>query len=129
MVADAFVSSVATAHGIMAFITLLSSETLVDHGPAGEEYIVAIRDSVQRLVALDIEFGGDTVSTYAICIFLAVRRQLRPGSYRAGCERDLYAAAAELAELTGWLLSSHPRQTPVETATSTSASCCTHSFE
>ena len=69
-----------------------------------EDYIFAIHDSVQRLVDLDIEFGGDAVSIYAMRVLLAVCRQLRLGTYQASCEHDLYAAAAELAELTGWLL-------------------------
>ena len=70
----------------------------------GEEYIYAIHDSIQRLVALDIEFGGDAVSIYAMRTFRAVWCRLRQGAYRAGNKRDLYVAAAELAELIGWLL-------------------------
>jgi hypothetical protein len=88
----------------------LLGEALGDHGSVGDEYIAAIRDSVRRLVALDIEFGGDAVSIYAMRTFRAVWRRLRQGAYRAGSERDLYAAAAELAELTGWLLCDANRQ-------------------
>jgi hypothetical protein len=86
----------------------LLGEALVDHGPVGEEYIYAIHDSIQRLVALDIEFGGDAVSIYAMRTFRAVWCRLRQGAYRAGNKRDLYVAAAELAELIGWLLTISP---------------------
>ncbi|MGH3829242.1 MAG: tetratricopeptide repeat protein [Pseudonocardiaceae bacterium] len=96
--------------GLAGFSLPLSSETLVDHGPAGEDYIAAIRDSVQHLVTLDIKFGGDAVSVYAMRIFRAVWHRLRQGAYRADCERDLHAAGAELAELTGWLLCDANRQ-------------------
>lgn len=93
-----------TPKGLAGFSSPLLGEVLADHGPVGEEYVAAIRDAIQHLVALDIEFGGDAVSIYAMRIFRTVWRRLRQGAYRAGSERDLYAAAAELAELTGWLL-------------------------
>lgn len=85
-------------------------EPSVNHGPAGEEYIAAIRDAVQHLVRLDIELGGDAVSLYAIRILRSVWHRLRQHAYRADCGRDLYAASAELAELTGWLLCDADRQ-------------------
>lgn len=90
--------------GPSGFSLPLLQKLSVDDGPAGEDYIAAIRDSVQQLVTLDTEFGGDAVSIYAIRIFRTVWRRLRQGAYRAHCESDLCAAAAELAELTGWLL-------------------------
>jgi tetratricopeptide (TPR) repeat protein len=85
-------------------------QALVNHEPWGEQHVAGIRDLVQRLVRRDIELGGDAVSIEAMHIFRTVWRQLRQGAYCARYERDLYATAAELAELTGWLLCDANRQ-------------------
>ncbi len=77
---------------------------LDENAPAGENQVVAIRESVQRLVALDVVSGGDRTSILATRALQAAEPMLAPGAYNAKVERDLRAAVAELAEVTGWLL-------------------------
>jgi tetratricopeptide (TPR) repeat protein len=75
-----------------------------DPAPADEAYVVAVRELVRELVALDVEFGGDRTSALAVQGLSQVRRHLVPGRFRPHLRRDLWAATAELAELSGWLL-------------------------
>jgi len=51
-----------------------------------------------------IQAGGDEVAPLAVRSLLAAQRRLHAGAYRPSIERDLLAAAGELAELAGWLL-------------------------
>jgi hypothetical protein len=69
-----------------------------------DDYVAAIHETVRDLVAMDVKFGGNEASRHAVRALCAVRRRLRGGTRGARRTRDLYAAAAELAELTGWLL-------------------------
>jgi hypothetical protein len=78
--------------------------------PADEQYVAAVRESVQELVALDVKFGGDSTSALAVRALSLVRHRLNSGRYRRGIRRDLQAATAELAELSGWLLCDANRQ-------------------
>jgi tetratricopeptide (TPR) repeat protein len=75
-----------------------------DDPPAGEDQAAAVRDAVQRLVALDVANGGDQTSILATRALRAAEPMLAPRAYEPKAERDLRAAMAELAELTGWLL-------------------------
>src|SRR4051812_19404391 len=75
-----------------------------DDAPAGEDQVIAVRESVQRLVALDVANGGDHTSILATQTLRTAEPLLAPGAYDPKAERDLRAAVAELAELTGWLL-------------------------
>jgi tetratricopeptide (TPR) repeat protein len=75
-----------------------------DDSHAGEDEVVAVRESVQRLVALDVVNGGDQTSILATQTLRAAEPMLAPGAYDPKAERELRAAVAELAEVTGWLL-------------------------
>jgi tetratricopeptide (TPR) repeat protein len=75
-----------------------------DDAPAGEDQAAAVRDAVQRLVALDVANGGDQASIIATRALRTAEPMLAPGAYEPKAERDLRAAVAELAEITGWLL-------------------------
>jgi hypothetical protein len=72
--------------------------------PAGEDQVAAIRAAVPRLVALDVRSGGDRTSILATRTLRAAETMLAPGACEPKIERELRAAVAELAELTGWLL-------------------------
>jgi hypothetical protein len=75
-----------------------------DGAPAGEDQVAAVRAVVPRLVALDVESGGDRTSVLASRALRTAEAMLAPGACEPKAERDLRAAVAELAELTGWLL-------------------------
>lgn len=72
--------------------------------PRGEEFAQAVRGLSQRLVALDNEPGGPPAADAAVRAFTAVRRLLRERGPERPYERDVLAAAAELAEVAGWAL-------------------------
>jgi hypothetical protein len=72
--------------------------------PADQDYVLSIRQTVQQIVSLDNRCGGDQLAPLAVRSLGAVRRRLESGAYEPGIERDLQAAAGELAELAGWLL-------------------------
>jgi transcriptional regulator with XRE-family HTH domain len=73
-------------------------------GPADQDYVEAIRSTVQQLVALDNRLGGDELAPLAVRHLRAVQRRINAGEYGPGLRRELHAAAAELAELAAWLL-------------------------
>jgi len=75
-----------------------------DGAPAGEDQVAAVRAAVPRLVALDVASGGDRTSVLATRALQAAETMLAPGACEPRVERELRAAVAELAELTGWLL-------------------------
>jgi hypothetical protein len=77
---------------------------LDDDAPAGEDAVLAIRETVQRLVALDVASGGDRASVLATRALRLAEPMLEPGAHDARFGRDLLSAVAELAEVTGWLL-------------------------
>lgn len=70
----------------------------------GEAYAQAIRETSKRLVALDNELNGLPIADMAARAFKAVHRRLGEGDYDQRHERDIRAAAAELAEVAGWAL-------------------------
>lgn len=81
-----------------------------DQAPAGEDYVASIYETVHSLVALDVAAGGNEAARSAVPALSAVLRRLHPAGHTRRWERDLHAAAAELAELTGWLLCDANRQ-------------------
>ncbi|MDT3397522.1 XRE family transcriptional regulator [Streptomyces sp. B1866] len=70
----------------------------------GDAYAEAIRATSRRLVVLDNELNGLPVATMAARAFRSVHRRLGQGDYEPRYERDIRAAAAELAEVAGWAL-------------------------
>ncbi|MFH8366101.1 multiprotein-bridging factor 1 family protein [Streptomyces sp. NPDC018031] len=71
---------------------------------AGSAYAQAIRETSARLVALDNEFSGMPIAEMSARAFKAVHRRLGEGDFDPQHERDIQAAAAELAEVAGWAL-------------------------
>ncbi|SHN05660.1 XRE family transcriptional regulator [Streptomyces yunnanensis] len=70
----------------------------------GDEYVEAIRETSQRLITLDNELNGLPIADMAAHSFKAVHRRLGGGEPEPKHERDIQAAAAELAEVAGWAL-------------------------
>jgi hypothetical protein len=69
-----------------------------------ESYVETVRSRIGELINMDIHFGGDQSSVIALRLFRSVHRKLGVSVCTPEVERELYAAAAELAEVTGWLL-------------------------
>jgi transcriptional regulator with XRE-family HTH domain len=80
-------------------------EVFVD--PAGEpEFAEYIRNTVRELVGLEVRHGGNEPGPLASRCLEEVRRRLG----RGGAGREVVSAAAELAEVAGWLLHDADRQ-------------------
>lgn len=75
--------------------------------PAAEfgdsDYLQSIRSHIHEIVALDNRFGGADLVRLSARFFRALHDQLGAGTYEPGLEADLHSAAAELAEVVGWL--------------------------
>ncbi|MGW1716093.1 helix-turn-helix domain-containing protein [Streptomyces sp. NPDC002156] len=80
----------------------LSLPTL--NGQRKDDYVLTIRQTSMRLVALDNEMHGLPIADAAAHSFKKVHRRLGEGDYDPRYERDIQAAAAELAEIAGWAL-------------------------
>ena len=68
------------------------------------DYADTLRSRIRQLVDLDITFGGDQSSEFALQLFRSVHRKLGNVRCDPETERELYAAAGEIGEVTGWLL-------------------------
>ncbi len=78
-------------------------------GAAGEDYARAVRETCRRLVVLDNEPNGLPIADLAARAFGAVHRRLGEGTDTHRHEREILAAAAELAGIAGWALFSAAR--------------------
>lgn len=78
---------------------------------ADADYVEGIRQTSQRLVTLDGQHGADDIAGLAVRSFRAIHHRLGTGAYQPKIERDLQSAAAELAEVAGWLLYDADRHT------------------
>jgi transcriptional regulator with XRE-family HTH domain len=67
------------------------------------EYLQSIRRHIREIVALDNRFGGADLVRLSTRFFRTLHEQLGTGTYDLNLERDLQSAAAELAEVVGWL--------------------------
>jgi transcriptional regulator with XRE-family HTH domain len=67
------------------------------------DYLQSIRSHIHEIVALDNRFGGADLVRLSARFFRALHDQLGAGTYEPGLEADLHSAAAELAEVVGWL--------------------------
>jgi transcriptional regulator with XRE-family HTH domain len=67
------------------------------------EYLQSIGSHIREIVALDNRFGGVDLVKLSARFFRTVHNQLGAGTYDLRLERDLQSAAAELAEVVGWL--------------------------
>ncbi|WP_162788483.1 helix-turn-helix domain-containing protein [Amycolatopsis albispora] len=89
--------------------TVPSNIAIADSVPIGEipldtQYVESLHSRIQELVRMDMQFGGDLSSGVALKLFQSVHRKLGQVKYDQAIEADLYSAAGELGELTGWLL-------------------------
>jgi transcriptional regulator with XRE-family HTH domain len=67
------------------------------------EYLQSIRRHIREIVALDNRFGGADLVRLSTRFFRTLHDQLGTGTYDPNLERELQSAAAELAEVVGWL--------------------------
>jgi hypothetical protein len=67
------------------------------------DYLQSIRSHIHEIVALDNRFGGANLVGLSARFFRSLHDQLGAGRYDPGLEPDLHSAAAELAEVVGWL--------------------------
>lgn len=67
------------------------------------EYLLSVRSHIREIVALDNRFGAADLVGLSSRFFRTLHDQLGSGTYDPRLERDLHAAAGELAEVVGWL--------------------------
>jgi hypothetical protein len=72
--------------------------------PASYEFLESMRRAMRTIVSLEVQFGGDDVAPLALHTFRSARNRIAVGGHPASLERDLLAAAGEMAEIAGWLL-------------------------
>jgi len=73
--------------------------TLPPAQPADADYVEAIHATIDRLVRLEVQHGGDEVAPLAVRYLQAARRRFDSGGHEPRIELDLMAAVAELAEV------------------------------
>jgi transcriptional regulator with XRE-family HTH domain len=76
---------------------------LLPRGYADDEYVQGLREHTRQFIELENRVGGAELSLVAARFLGSVRNQIASCAHRPTVERDLYAAAGELAEVTGWL--------------------------
>ncbi|UGY91187.1 helix-turn-helix domain-containing protein [Streptomyces gobiensis] len=74
------------------------------NGACGDDYAHTIRETSRKLIELDNDLNGLPIADAAARAFKTVHRRLGECDYNSSHERDIRAAAAELAEITGWAL-------------------------
>jgi len=93
-----------TALTMQAPSAVLDALELPPAQPADQNYVDSIRATIQRLLGLSSQHGGDEVAPLAARSLHAVRRRLAFGGYSLALTTELQAAAGELAEVAGWLM-------------------------
>jgi transcriptional regulator with XRE-family HTH domain len=83
--------------------SLLGASPGTDPEFGDSEYLQSIRKHIREIVALDNRFGGADLVRLSTRFFRTLHEQLGTGTYDLSLERDLQSAAAELAEVVGWL--------------------------
>lgn len=66
-------------------------------------YLGSIHEHIRSIVNLDNRFGGSDLFRLSTRFFRTLHGQLGAGAFDPRLERDLNAAAGELAEVVGWL--------------------------
>ena len=92
--------------GLASALVPADSLALVQVSPVefgDSDYLESIRDHIREIVALDNRFGGADLVRMSTRFFRTLHNQLGVGAYNPKLERDLHAAAGELAEVVGWL--------------------------
>jgi transcriptional regulator with XRE-family HTH domain len=82
---------------------LLGASPGADPEFGDSDYLQSIRKHIREIVALDNRFGGADLVKLSKRFFRTLHQQLGTGTYDPNLERDLQSAAAELAEVVGWL--------------------------
>jgi hypothetical protein len=82
---------------------LLEESSGTDPEFGNSEYLESVRSHIREIIALDNRFGGADLLRLSTRFFRTVHKQLGAGTYDLRLERDLQAAAGELAEVVGWL--------------------------
>jgi transcriptional regulator with XRE-family HTH domain len=82
---------------------LLGASPGADPEFGDSDYLQSIRKHIREIVALDNRFGGADLVKLSKRFFRTLHQQLGTGAYDPNLERDLQSAAAELAEVVGWL--------------------------
>jgi hypothetical protein len=82
---------------------LLGASPRADPEFGDSDYLQSIRTHIREIVALDNRFGGADLVRLSTRFFRTLHKQLGTGTYDPKLERDLQSAAAELAEVVGWL--------------------------
>ncbi len=100
-----------TAHGPGVPLDLPAPPPGTNGRPVDQSYVEWVRSAVQQLVVMDNQHGGDDIASLAVRTFRSVHHRLGTGAYQPKIEQDLQAAAAELAEVAGWLLYDANRHT------------------
>jgi hypothetical protein len=67
------------------------------------DYLLSVRGYIAEIVDLDNRFGAGELVSLSRRFFRTLHDQLGAGTYDTRLERDLHAAAGELAEVVGWL--------------------------
>jgi hypothetical protein len=67
------------------------------------DYLLSVRAYIAEIVDLDNRFGAGELVSLSRRFFRTLHDQLGAGTYDTRLERDLHAAAGELAEVVGWL--------------------------
>lgn len=91
----------------------LRPQLLVPQGYADDEYVHSVRERTHEIIDLENRFGGAELALLAARFLRSVKSQIELRTYRANIERDLCAAAGELAELAGWLFYDADQQASV----------------
>ncbi|MEU9337827.1 helix-turn-helix domain-containing protein [Streptomyces sp. NPDC048290] len=89
---------------ILAPDIAVAPEPALSREERGEDLAFAIREMSRHLVALDNAMNGVPIAEVAARSFKKVHRRLGEAAYDRRSERDVQAAAAELAEVAGWAL-------------------------
>lgn len=85
----------------IAWLTAPLDQLAPNGEPPNIDYVAAVRQRVQDLIALDNSQGGDRAAPLAVALLAAVKQKMRvcrPGPLLT----ELNAAAGEVAEVIGW---------------------------
>src|ERR1700730_11582321 len=88
---------------VMSNVQATKHPPLLPRAYTDNEYVQGLREHTRQIIELENRVGGAELSRVAARFFGSVRNQIASGTHRPTVERDLYAAAGELAEVTGWL--------------------------
>ncbi|MGP4113484.1 hypothetical protein ACTWP5_21555 [Streptomyces sp. 4N509B] len=97
-------ASAGLEESLTSLLELKENQLSVPMGETASDHAQSIRQTTQHLVALDNELNGLPIAEAAARSFKRVHRHLGAGDYESTHERDIQAAAAELAEVAGWAL-------------------------